>query len=146
MIRLLAISTGVLAAGLAASGLWSLDAANGAAESGSLQHFAEVRPTAVLAGAADVRLRFIQEDGPRSGHVRVVLAPETRPLTILEARSAARQAFLHALSEKGLGDDLRRITVVVRLMPESHPGSAADEQVFRFMYKGGKDWSIFAGE
>src|SRR5688572_25720735 len=65
-------------------------------------------PSAQLADAASVALReavdsaylllqFIQVDGPTSGHVRVMLTPETRPLSILEARSAAEQAFLETL-------------------------------------------------
>jgi hypothetical protein len=96
--------------------------------------------------AADFMLRYIQEDGPESGHVRVVLTPETRPLTVIEARMAAEKAFLEALEEPGLGDNLKRITVVVRLMPASHPDPGVAEQVIVYQHKSGRDWSVFAGE
>ena len=96
--------------------------------------------------AADFMLRYIQEDGPESGHVRVVLTPETRPLTVMEARKAAEKAFLEALEEPGLGDNLKRITVVVRLMPASHPDPGVAEQVIVYQHKSGRDWSVFAGE
>jgi len=42
-------------------------------------------------GVADLTLHYIQEDGPDSGHVRVVLTPEARTLSIIEARMAAEQ-------------------------------------------------------
>jgi hypothetical protein len=100
----------------------------------------------VLGGSANLIMRFIQDDGPESGHVRVLLTPETRPLTALEARSAAEQAFLETLKEPGLGDNLTRITVVVRLMPQSHPDPSAAETVIIFQHKGGSDWSVLAGE
>ena len=73
-----------------------------------------------------------------------MLTPETRPLTMLEARSAAQQAFLKALKEPGLGDNLSRITVVVRLMPASHPDPGVTEQVIVFLHKGGQDWACCA--
>jgi hypothetical protein len=98
-----------------------------------------------LGETAEVTLHYIQEDGPESGHVRVVLVPEARPLTQLEARVAAQQAFLATLKEPGLGDPLKRITVVVRLMPNRLAG-AADDQVIVFLHKGGNDWSVVAGE
>lgn len=135
----LAFSISVLGlAGLAAAfaGL-----ARGAVEIAPAQ-LAEAGPTSVVTGTADLEMRFVQEDGPESGHVRVELTPETRPLTIIEARSAAQQGFLEALNEKGLGDNLSRITVVVRLMPSSHPDPGAAEQVFLFLHKSGGDWTI----
>ena len=95
---------------------------------------------------ADVELRFLQEDGPDSGHVRVLLTPQSRPLTILEARSAAQQAFLQALDEPGLGYRLSRIVVVVRLAPGDQPQVGSVDQVFSFRNKGGRDWSITVGE
>lgn len=107
---------------------------------------ASAGPAEVASDSADLMLRYIQEDGPESGHVRVVLAPETRPLTLIEARMAAEQAFLAALSEPGLGDGLTRITVVVRLMPASHPDPEASEQVVVYQHKSGNDWSVFVGE
>ncbi len=99
-----------------------------------------------IGGSANLKMRFIQEGGPDSGHVRVLLTPETRPLTVIEARTAAQQAFLETLKEPGLGDNLSRITVVVRLMPESHPDPSGYEQVIVFVHKGGRDWSVLAGE
>lgn len=102
--------------------------------------------TQALAGYANLSMRFIQEDGPDSGHVRVVLTPETRPLTVIEARTAAQQAFLEALKEPGLGDNLSRITVEVRLMPRSHPDPSAAHTTIVFRHKGGRDWSVTAGE
>jgi hypothetical protein len=110
---------------------------------GETPQIAEARATGA---AADFLLKYIQEDGPESGHVRVVLTPETRPLTIIEARMAAEQAFLGALNEPGIGDNLKRLTVVVRLMPASHPDPGAAEQVIIYQHKSGRDWSVLAGE
>ena len=136
--------SGWLLAGAIAAGFAS-PAAVGAVDD-EVQQVAAADRTEFVANSADVELRFIQEDGPESGHVRVVLTPETRPLTILEARSAAQQAFLRALDEPGLAGPLSRITVVVRLMPASHPDPGPAEQVIRFQHKGGRDWSILPGE
>jgi hypothetical protein len=69
-----------------------------------------------------------------------------RPLSVLEARAAAEQAFLRTLDEPGLGDALSKITIVVRLMPASHPDPGGTEQVFRFLHKGGREWGVFFGE
>lgn len=96
--------------------------------------------------AADLQLHFVQEGGPESGHVRVVLTPEARPLTALEARSVAEEGFLDALDEPGLGDYLTRITVVVRLMPATLPDAETREAVFLFVRKGGSEWSVTAGD
>jgi hypothetical protein len=123
-------------------------AAVGANEPGQPQTLAELaaEPARLLGSTADMELRFIQEDGPDAGHVRVELTPETRPLTMLEARSAAQQGFLAALDEPGLGDNLSRVIVVVRLMPASHPDPSASEQRFLFLHKGGRDWSVLSGD
>jgi hypothetical protein len=59
---------------------------------------------------------------------------------------AAEQAFLQTLNEPGLGDDLDRITVVVRLMPKSHPDPDAAQQVIVYQHKSGRDWSVLPGE
>jgi hypothetical protein len=96
--------------------------------------------------AADVELHFVQEDGPDSGHVRVELTPQTVPLTLMQARSAAQQAFLAALGEPGLGDNLKRIEVVVRLMPAQQLSAQGFEQTFVYLHKGGHDWSVLAPE
>ena len=96
--------------------------------------------------SADVELHFVQEDGPESGHVRVELTPQTVPLTMMQARSAAQQAFLAALGEPGLGDNLKRIEVVVRLMPAQQVSAQGFEQTFVYLYKGGRDWSVLVPE
>jgi len=140
--RWVQVSRVVLAAGLVAGGL-AIEQAAAATVEGETPQVAEAR---AVGQVADLNLRFIQEDGPESGHVRVVLTPEARPLTVIEARMAAEQAFLEALKEPGLGDNLKRITVVVRLMPDSHPDPAASEQVIVYLHKGGRDWSILLGE
>ena len=63
-----------------------------------------------VASATNVQMQFIQQDGPRAGHVKVVLMPDDRPLTMEEARSAARQAFLETLNEPSFMDDLKIVT------------------------------------
>jgi hypothetical protein len=142
------LSEWLLVAGVATVGVIPSQVATGAVGGDEAQRFAEAAVGAprMLEGSANMEIRFIQEDGPESGHVRVVLTPETRSITMFEARSAAEQGFLKALSEPGLGDSLERITVVVRLLPASHPDPLGSEQVFRFLHKGGRDWSILAGE
>jgi hypothetical protein len=142
--RQVRVSRVVLAAGFVAAGVLSSGAACAAAGEGEMPQIAEARATG---RAADFLLRYIQEDGPESGHVRVVMTPEVRSVTIIEARMAAEQAFLDALDDPGLGDELKRITVVVRLAPISQlePGGAG-EQVIVYLHKGGKDWSVRAGE
>lgn len=136
------VSRILLATGLAA-GVLAGEAASAATGEAEEPQVAAARD---INQVADLILKFIQVDGPESGHVRVVLTPETRPLTIIEARMAAQQGFLEALKEPGLGDDLKRVTVVVRLMPASHPDPSAAEQVIVYQHKGGRDWSVFAGE
>ena len=96
--------------------------------------------------AADVELHFVQQDGPDSGHVRVELTPQTVPLTIMQARSAAQQAFLAALGEPGLGDNLKRIEVVVRLMPAQQVSAQGFEHTIVYLHKGGRDWSVLVPE
>jgi len=96
--------------------------------------------------AADVELHFVQEDGPESGHVRVELTPQTVPLTMMQARYAAQQAFLAALGEPGLGDNLKRIEVVVRLMPAQQLSAQGFEHTFVYLHKGGRDWSVLVPE
>lgn len=144
--RRVRVSRVLLALGLAAAAALSFSGGKIAAATneGEAPQVTEARATGK---AADFMLRYIQEDGPESGHVRVVLTPETRAVTVIEARMAAEQAFLEALTEPGLGDELKRITVVVRLMPASHPDpGASGEQVIVYLHKGGRDWSVLAGE
>jgi hypothetical protein len=129
-------------AGFALAALTGVSAIAATGE-GDLPQVAQAR---AMGEVADLNLRYIQEDGPDSGHVRVVLTPEARSLSIIEARMAAEQAFLEALKEPGLGDNLQRITIVVRMMPESHPDPDVSEQVVVYQHKGGDDWSVMAGE
>ena len=136
----------VVLAGVSAGALSATQVATGAVAVDADEIVEIAAPGEVLFGAADLTLRYVQEGGPDSGHVRVLLIPASRPLTILEARSAAQQAFLKALDKPGLGDRLRRVTVVVRLMPASHPDPAAAEQIISFVHKGGRDWSVLSGE
>jgi hypothetical protein len=96
----------------------------------------------ILGEVADLRMRFVQEDGPESGHVRVELTPETRALTRFEARSVAERAFLETLGEPGLGDNLTRITVIVRLMPASYAGAEEHVQTIVYQHKSGRDWAV----
>lgn len=103
-------------------------------------------PRHILEDSADLSMRFVQEDGADSGHVRVLLTPETRRLNAMEARSAAQQGFLEALNERGLGREITTITVVVRLVPGTAEGAAAPEQVFRYRFKGGRDWAVLPPE
>jgi len=92
---------------------------------------------------ADLQMLLVQEGGPESGHVRIELTPESGPLTVMQARFAAEQAFLRALKEPGLGNGLRRMTVVVRSAPASH--ATGRETVIVFLYKGGRDWRVLPG-
>lgn len=103
-------------------------------------------PRGALPQTADVRLHYVQQDGPESGNVRVELTPLTVPLTLMQARSAAQQAFLAALGEPGLGDNLKRIEVVVRLMPAETLAAGGFERIFVYLHKGGRDWTVLAPE
>ena len=142
------LSTGWVIAASVAAGAAAPQQADASTADGEPRAVAEATVGAAhaLGATANLTMRFFQEDGPESGHVRVELTPETRPLTVLEARTAAQQAFLETLKEPGLGGELVRITVVVRLMPESHPDPAGGEQVVVFQHKGGNDWSVLPGE
>jgi hypothetical protein len=143
------LSTGlVIAASVAAAGAASSQPALAGTGDGEAQAVAEAAfgVTHAVGGSANLTMHFIQDGGPESGQVRIELTPETRPLTIIEARTAAQQAFLEALKEPGLGENLRRITVVVRLMPRSHPDPVGAEQVIVFLHKGGSDWAVLPGQ
>lgn len=141
-----ASSKGFILAGVAAGLIMGSQLAGAAVDDTQIMAEAVARPTEIFAATADLEMRYVQEDGPDSGHVRVLLTPESRPLTVLEARSAAQQAFLEALTEPGLGDNLSKITVVVRLMPASYVDPGQAEQVFHYLFKGGRDWSVLPGE
>ena len=138
------------AAGFVAIGLYALWApatfgAVGADEPQMVAGLASPAPRN-LENAVDVELRFVQEDGPESGHVRVELVPENRALSAFEARAVAQQGFLEALSDPGLGENLTRVTVVVRLTPGPGAVPPGAEQSFLFLHKGGQNWSILRGE
>lgn len=92
----------------------------------------------------NVRMQFIQEDGPRAGHVKVVLTPDDRPLTMDEARSAARQAFLETLNDPVFMDDLKIVTVIVHRFPDTVDASI--DFSIRFEARGGGQWSIYGDE
>jgi hypothetical protein len=132
----------LVVAGCFLSGALAVQPADAAVGNLSREQVAAADGSYLLDSSAQVELRFIQEDGPESGHVRVVITPETRALTLLEARSTAQQAFLKTLQEPGLGGPLSRITVVVRLLPASHPDPGLAEQVIMFQHKGGRDWAV----
>jgi len=91
----------------------------------------------------NVRLRFLPLDDPREGHVKVLLTPESRPLSFFEARQAVHQAFLETLKEPGLPDDLSRIAVTVQMQPEGTV-SAEEGKTYLFIRKDAKTWTIIA--
>ena len=85
--------------------------------------------------STNVRMQFFQEDGPRAGHVKVVLTPDDRPLSVDEARSAARQAFLETLNDPVFIDGLKIVTVVVH----RYPGEDELGLEFHFLGQRAKD-------
>lgn len=90
--------------------------------------------------STNVQMQFFQEDGPLAGHVKVVLSPDDRPLSMDEARSAARQAFLETLNDPVFMDGLKIVTVVVHRFPgEDEP--VLDLHV-RFRAEGDHNWSV----
>lgn len=90
--------------------------------------------------STNVRMQFFQEDGPLAGHVKVVLTPDDRPLSVDEARSAARQAFLETLNDPVFMDGLKIVTVVVHRFPgQDEP--VLDFQV-QFRAQGESSWSV----
>ncbi|WP_034491424.1 hypothetical protein [Afifella pfennigii] len=99
-------------------------------------------PAKEIPGLTEVRLRFEPDGDPRAGRVKVLLRPESRPLTYFEARQAVRQAFLETLKEPGLPDDLKRIAVTVEMQPEGAPGG--ETQTYLFVRKDAKTWTILA--
>ena len=118
----------------------------GAVESGAPVEVAELAAPDVarpLDGATDVRLRFVQDGGPSSGRVRVELTPDA-PLTLLEARMAAQQAFLEALNEPGLGEPLTSIRVDVDLVPGND--DPALRRSYFYLATGADNWSVSLGD
>lgn len=133
-------------AGLSVAFVLGVQAAAGAADwDGPVRLAAAPEATArPLDGAADVMLRFVQDGEPDEGLVRVELRPAERPLSAMEARAAAQQAFLQALNEPGLGDDLSRIVVEVRLAPEGDDPSLS--RSFLFLSRGGGSWTVMSAD
>lgn len=95
-------------------------------------------------GANHVVMTFEEDGDLFDGHIRFVLRPETRPLTLMEARSAAQQAFVEALNEPAFIDVISRITIVVELVPKASENDL--KQVFLYESKDGKTWSLSAAQ
>jgi hypothetical protein len=123
-----------------------IPAAFGAIQDQSGQVVAEAAqpPVRPILGANNVMMTFEEDGDLFDGHIRVVLSPETRPLTLMQARSAAQEAFLEALNEPGLADVINRITIIVELVPEAMEGDL--KQVFLYESKDGKTWSLSAAQ
>ena len=141
--RRVRVSRVALAAGFAAAGALVAGLAEGATGEGETPQIAEARATGV---AADLMLRYIQEDGPESGHVRVVLTPETRPLTVMEARMAARAGVSRsaegARPRRQSEAHHRRRALDAGVASRSRRGRAGH----RLPAQERADWSVFAGE
>src|SRR4051812_26107617 len=69
---------------------------------------AELAPVArnLWGDPADLEMRFTKGKGRGSGHVRVVLTPESRPLPLREAPPPAEQGFLKTLDDPAVGHGL----------------------------------------
>lgn len=132
-----------LAIGLVTTGI---PAAFGAIQYQSEQVVAEVSqpPARPILGANSVIMRFEEDGDLFDGHIRVVLSPETRPLTLMQARLAAQEAFLEALNEPALIDVINAITIVVELVPDASENDL--KQVFLYETKDGKTWSLSAAQ
>ncbi|WP_139163731.1 hypothetical protein [Afifella marina] len=91
---------------------------------------------------ANVRLHFMPEDDPREGHVKVLLTPESRPLSFFEARQAVQQAFLETLKEPGLPDNLTRVSVTVQLAPAGN--EPEQSRTYLYIRKTAKTWTVMA--
>ena len=122
----------------------SIPAALGAIQDQSEQVVAEVSQplTKSIPGVNHVVMTFEEDGDLFDGHIRFILRPEARPLTLMEARFAAQQAFLEALNEPAFVDVISRITIVVELIPEASEGDL--KQVFLYESKDGKTWSLSA--
>ncbi|MBZ8134526.1 hypothetical protein [Afifella sp. IM 167] len=129
---------------LAVAALASLTAAGAYAAVGERPQTVAAEYTArPMEKMTNVRLRFLPEGNPQEGHVKVLLTPESRPLTFFEARQAVQQAFLETLKEPGLPDELSRIAVTVQMQPEGVL-STDEDKTYLFIRKGAKTWTIIA--
>jgi hypothetical protein len=137
--RLATIAAIGLAIGVLKTGI---PAAFGAIQDQSEQVVAEVSrpPARPILGANSVLMRFEDDGDLFDGHIRVVLSPETRPLTLMQARTAAQEAFLETLNEPALVDVINRITIVVELVPDANEDDLM--QVFLYETRDGKTWSL----
>ncbi len=99
-------------------------------------------PDRPVPDANNVMMTFEADGKFADGHVRVVLRPDARPLTLMQARSAAQEAFLETLNEPGFADVVTRITIVVELVPDASESDL--RQVFLYESKDGKTWSLKA--
>ena len=124
----------------------SIPAAFGAIQDQSEQVVAEVsQPSAgPVLGANHVVMTFEEDGDLFDGHIRFVLRPEARPLSLMEARIAAQEAFIEALNEPAFVDVISRITIVVELVPEASEDDL--RQVFLYESKDGKNWSLTAAQ
>lgn len=95
-----------------------------------------------ILGANNVMMRFEDDGDLFDGHIRVVLSPERRSLTLMQARSVAQKAFLETLNEPALIDVINAITIVVELVPNA--GENDLRQVFLYETRDGKTWSLSA--
>ncbi len=132
-----------LAIGLAITGI---PGAFGSVQDQSDQVVAEVSqpPARPILGANNVMMRFEEDGDLFDGRIRVVLSPETRPLTLMQARSVAQKAFLETLNEPALIDVINAITIVVELVPDARENDL--RQVFLYETKDGKNWSLSAAQ
>lgn len=123
-----------------------IPAAFGAIQDQSEQVVAEVSqsPVAPVLRENHVVMTFEEDGDLFDGHIRFVLRPEARPLTLMEARIAAQQAFMEALNEPAFVDVISRITIVVELVPEANENNI--RQVFLYESKDGKIWSLSADQ
>ncbi len=132
-----------LAVGVAITGI---PAALAAIQNLSDQVVAEVAqsPDKPVTGVNNVMMTFEADGDFADGHIRVVLRPDTHPLTLMQARSAAQEAFLETLNEPGFSDVINRITIVVELVPGASESDLS--QVFLYESKDGKTWSLTAAQ
>ena len=139
--RLAVIASVWLALGVAVTGI---PAAMAAIQGEQADLTAEVAlPPAKSLEDANTVLMTLERDGDGfEGHVRVVLSPEVRPLTPMEARIAAQEAFLETLNEPALADVVNRITIVVELIPDA--GENDPNEVFFYELKDGDTWALSA--
>ncbi len=137
--RLAVVAAYTFAAVVAITGI---PAAFGAIQGQAEQMVAKVAQPAAgpILGANNVLMTFEEDGDLFDGHIRVVLSPEAQPLTLMQARTAAQEAFLETLNEPALVDVINKITIVVELVPEARESDP--KHVFLYESKDGKTWSL----